>query len=299
MPPKIVEETANLISTMEIRGAGKIGRAAAQTLKDFAIGYRDADHIKFLKELNTAKETLLNTRPTAVSLANALNAVMSGVKGNSVDEIRNGVVNAADKFIVQSKKAVEKIAKMAAAKIKDGDSIMTHCNSTVVVKGIINAHEQDKRIHVFATETRPWQQGFITARALADAGVDVTLIVDSAARTFMTETDLVLVGADTIISNGTVINKIGTSQIALIAHENNVPVFVCAESYKFSKTARTDDQVTIEERDTSEIVEPSKLKGVKLRNPVFDSTPPKYIKAIITEYGIISPSEVREVITKI
>ena len=119
--------------------------------------------------------------------------------------------------------------------------------------------------------------------------MDVTLIVDSAARYFMKNVDLVLVGADTVTSNGVVINKIGTSTISLIAHEARVPFIVLAESYKFSRETLSGALVEIEEREPSEIINPEKLKNVKIRNPVFDATPPSYVDTIITEFGAISP----------
>ena len=291
-----VEETAAKIRSMEIRGAGKIARAAASAMKNYALTLAEDNPEKFLDALTIAKNTLFNTRPTAVSLANALEMVMRGAKGDSIADIRAGVAAASDKFNIDSVSAVEKIAKLCASKINDGNTIITHCNSSVAVQGMINAYKQGKKIKVMATETRPWHQGYITSQALADAGIETTLIVDSAARFFMAETDLVIVGADTVTSDGSVVNKIGTSQIAVCAHERGVPMYVCAESYKFSQTALTGESVPIEERDIAEIIEPGKLKGVKIRNPVFDYTPPQYIKAIITELGEISPHDAISVI---
>ncbi len=293
-----INDTAAKISSMEIRGAGKIARAAAQALLQFAINLDEKNPGKFLKALETAKETLFNTRPTAVSLANALDAVMKGAKGNTVDEIKKGIKSSAEQFISSSEKAIETIAKICSQRIQDGYTIITHCNSTLAVSAIIKAHEQGKKVRVFATETRPWRQGLITAQALADSGVDVTLIVDSAVGFFMRETDLVIVGADTVTADGTIINKIGTSQVALAASVYSVPVIVCAETYKFSKATLEGKPVVIEERDVAEVVEQNKLKGVKVRNPVFDATPSKYITAIITELGIYSPHAAYTIIQK-
>lgn len=293
-----IEETAAKISSMEIRGAGKIARAAASALKEYALELKETDPKKFIIALTQAKDKLFNTRPTAVSLSNALSTVLAGASGESVDELREGVITAAELFIKNSKTAIEKISDTCSGMIHDGNTIITHCNSTVAIHSIIKAHSHGKKIRVYATETRPWRQGFITAQALADAGVDITLIVDSAVRFFMPETDIVIVGADTITGNGSVVNKIGTSQIALCAHEYSVPVFVCAETYKFSKDFAKGESVIIEERDIAEVIEPGKLPGVKIRNPVFDTTPPKYIKSIITEIGIISPHEVSDTIQK-
>lgn len=291
-----ISETAAKIKSMEIRGAGKIARSAAQALKEFAISLEEANPDKFISELTKAKETLKNTRPTAVSLENALIIVMTGAKGTTAQEIRNGVITAADEFVSSSFTAVEKIAELCAVKIIDNCTILTHCNSNAVIQSIIKAHKLGKKIRVYATETRPWGQGYITTQSLADTGVDVTLIVDSAARFFMDKIDIIIIGADTITLNGSIINKIGTSQIATCAYEWNIPVYVCAETYKISGQAKTIADVQIEERDPSEIITKNRLKGVNIRNPVFDATPSKYIKSIITEKGEISPNELSKII---
>ncbi len=112
----------------------------------------------------------------------------------------------------------------------------------------------------------------------------------------MPKINIVVVGADTVASNGAVINKIGTSQIALCAHEARVPVMVCAETYKFSHETLAGELVEIEERDINEIVKPGDFPGVVIFNPVFDATPPEYIDVIVTEEGVISPHAAFEII---
>jgi ribose 1,5-bisphosphate isomerase len=291
-----IEETAAKIKSMEIRGAGKIARAAALALKEYVKELDESRVEKVIEALNNAGDTLRNTRPTAVSLENAVETVLNSTSGETVSEIKENVITAADKFISNSLNAMEKIAELCANKIKDNSTILTHCNSTVAVKSIIKAFDQGKTIRVYATETRPWGQGYITSQALADAGVDTTLIVDSAVLHFMKEIDLVIIGADTITTDGTVINKIGTSQLALCAKEFKVPVLVCAETYKFSQTASSAEQVVLEERNPEEIAPADKVIGVSVRNPVFDATPAKYIGVIITEIGIISPNETNKII---
>jgi len=150
----------------------------------------------------------------------------------------------------------------------------------------------------YATESRPKRQGRITVRQLADKGVPVTLIVDSAVKHHMKYIDIVMVGADTIASNGAVINKIGTAQVALIAHERRVPFIVCAETCKFSLQTFHGMLVPIEERDPTEVIDLEKFPGVEVSNPVFDATTPDYIDSIITEVGIIPPFAAYEIIVR-
>lgn len=279
---------------MEIRGAGRIARAGAQALGDFAVSYDGETLDGFLSDLSDAKRTLLDSRPTAVSLWNGVHATVRGAQdASTLEDAKDLVVRNAAEFCRRSEMAVEEIARIGARRIQDGDTILTHCNSSAALGTIIEAHRQGKRIKVYATESRPWRQGILTVNALADAGVDVTLIIDSAVRAVMKKVDKVFVGADTITSQGALINKVGTSQLALAAHEARVQLYVCAETYKFSPMTLFGDTVTIEERDVSEVVRPGEVRdSVKIFNPVFDSTPAAYIDAIITELGMMSPGSV-------
>ncbi len=290
-----LEEIADKIESMEIRGAAKIGRAAAWGLKNSVLSY-DGEDIEELKDLiREGKERLKSTRPTAVSLHNAIRYVLKG-SSKDVDERKMMIKSRADEFINKSITAGEKIAEYGGGRISDGDVILTHCNSSIALGCIKHAWDGGKDIKVIATESRPKRQGYITVRELADHGIPVTLIVDSAVRYNMKDVDKVYVGADTIASNGAVINKIGTSQVALCAHEARVPVSVCAETYKFSSETAFGDLIEIEERDPSEIVDPDEFPGVDISNPVFDATPSKYIDSIITEEGVISPSYAYKII---
>ena len=293
-----VKEIGEKIRNMDIRGAGKIARSASEALKYFAMDFKGGID-EFERELEEVKDYILSTRPTAVSLKNAVYYVLNRMNGDTVEEMKESIIKNATEFIEASLEAVKKIGMYGAKRIRDNSTILTHCNSTAALEAIIQAHRSGKKIQVFATETRPWHQGYITARTLAGEGIDVTMIVDSAVRYFMRDIDIVMVGADTIASNGAVINKIGTSQIALVAHEARVPFIVAAETYKFSPETVIGKLVEIEERDSREIANPDEFPGVRFRNPVFDATPPEYIDAIITERGVISPYLAYEIIKEV
>jgi len=292
-PPEIVKIYEE-IRDMKIRGAGRIARAAAMALKMAAEMYTGDDE-RILEYLSSVASYVGSSRPTAVSLPNALHYVLSRVKlakRRGVRPLKEVAIRAADQFIEYSLRAVEMIGKIGAGRIKDGDVIMTHCNSTAALSVIFEAWQRGKRIKVYATETRPKFQGHITAKALASKGIPVILIPDSAVRYFMKDVDKVVLGADAVAANGAVVNKIGTSLIALSAHEARVRVFVAAETYKFSPATLFGELVKIEERGAEEVVGEkylAKNPKVVVRNPAFDVTPPEYIDAIITERGIIAP----------
>jgi ribose 1,5-bisphosphate isomerase len=156
---------------------------------------------------------------------------------------------------------------------------------------IKKAWKDGKKISVIATETDPLEQGVKTAKELAKVKIPVTLITDNAVGYFMPTVDCVLVGSDAIRKEG-VVNKVGTSLLALAAKENKKPFYVAANTLKFDKRKK----LTIEERSPKEVyrelIRPGNLKNVKIRNPAFDVTPWKFITAVITEKRILEPKQV-------
>ncbi|MFA6803187.1 MAG: ribose 1,5-bisphosphate isomerase [Candidatus Methanomethylophilaceae archaeon] len=295
-----VDDTAVMIRDMTIRGAGRIARAGASALSDFAGSYEGRDMRAFRKDIEEAKKKILGSRPTAVSLWNGVHATLRGVEeAKDVGDAVSMIQKNAEEFIANSTRAVELIGRIGSKRIEDGDVIMTHCNSSAALSVIKTAYDQGKHIKVYATESRPWRQGILTVNDLGKAGIDTTMIVDSAVRTVMTEVDRVFVGADTITSHGAVINKIGTSQLALAAYEARVQFYVCSETYKFSPMTLSGDTVAIEERSYEEIVKKGEIPdSVKVYNPVFDVTPAKYVDAIITELGVMSTGSVYDVLIR-
>ncbi|MDP2766244.1 MAG: ribose 1,5-bisphosphate isomerase, partial [Candidatus Methanoperedens sp.] len=288
---KQLKETAQKIKTMEIRGAGRIARAAAAELRDYAERLRTDDLDEFNEKMKYAAQQLVSTRQTAVSLPNAVRSVMR-YKGESAVEAKSSIKKLADEFIANSESAVKKIGDIGARRVRDGDTIMTHCNSAAAISIIAAAYAQGKNINVIATESRPRMQGLITIKQLDKLGIKASLIVDSAVRYFMKEVDLVIMGADAVTVNGSVINKVGTSQLALAAHEARKNVIIAAETYKFSPRTILGELVEIEERDSSEVLSREKLSefsNVNVKNPAFDVTPREYIDLIVTEVGAIPP----------
>ncbi len=288
---KQLKETATKIKSMEIRGAGRIARAAARELLEYSQRISEDELNEFNKKMKFAAEMLIGTRPTAVSLPNAVRAVMR-YKGTTVDEAKIDIKRLADGFITGSENAVKRIGEIGARRVRDGDTIMTHCNSSAAISIMAEAHAQGKDIRVIATESRPRLQGLLTISQLDKLGIKTSLIVDSAVRYFMKEVDLVVMGADAVTVNGSIINKIGTSQLAMAANEARKNVIIAAETYKFSPRSLLGELVEIEERNSSEVLSIEKLAqlpNVRVRNPSFDITPRDYIDLICTEVGAIPP----------
>jgi ribose 1,5-bisphosphate isomerase len=297
---KLPEEASRIaedIRSMRIRGAGLIARSAVQALQIVAEDSSAKDTQAFIDELTEAARILLQTRPTAVSLPNGIRYVMHRInlarsRDYSVEEMRAVALAATREFIENAKTAVQRIGEIGARRIVDGDVLLTHCNSSAATEVMKTAWKDGRKFKVLVTETRPRFQGHITARELSEAGIPVTLILDDAVRYFMQDVDKVIVGADAVTANGALVNKIGTSMVALAAHEARVRVFVAAETYKFSPETMIGELVEIEERSSAEVIsqeQQRRIGSIKVLNPSFDVTPAEYIDLIITERGIIPP----------
>ncbi|MFH1055947.1 MAG: S-methyl-5-thioribose-1-phosphate isomerase [Candidatus Altiarchaeota archaeon] len=285
-----VGAVASKIRSMEVRGALMIAVAAAKALEEEIVDGSSYD------ELVKAGDVLKDARPTAVSLPNAVNYVLYLAEEHKSDDpaiARPMLLADVADFISRLESSIGKVAEIGAGLVEEGDVILTICNSTTVVNVLRKAWSDGKRFKVYACETRPRLQGHITAKDLAAGGVDVTLIVDSAAYHTMLHKGVrkVMVGADTVYANGDVVNKIGTSQVAAVGKQAGVEFIVCTESIKFSPY----EVVEIEERDPKEVAD---IKGVKVFNPAFDVTSKEYISKLVTEYGIITPGEVNQMLAE-
>jgi len=290
-----VERVAEDIATMETRGAATIADAVAGAL---AVQARESDAdgpAAFRAELRAAARTLYDTRPTAVSLPNALRYVLHGMEGETVAALRRSVRERAAEFRAKLDEAQNRLGRIGAGRINDGDAVMTHCHSTDAMAVVEAAVDDGKEVSAVVKETRPRNQGHITARELRELGVPVTLIVDNAAHRYLDEVDHLLVGADSVAADGSVINKIGTSGLAVSARERGVPITVAAGTIKLHPDTLTGHAVEIEQRDESEVIDEAsraEIGDIEVANPAFDVTPPRYVDAIVTERGQFPPESV-------
>jgi ribose 1,5-bisphosphate isomerase len=186
--------------------------------------------------------------------------------------------------------AQDKINKHTLKLIKSKDIIYTHCHSTNVSHSLIYAKKKGKSFQVYNTETRPLFQGRKTARELKNANIKVTMFIDSAMDIALSEkqktkkVNKIFIGADALTRNG-IVNKVGSGAIAKLAMINKIPLYIIADSWKYSK-----NKVPMETRKLNEIWDKAP-KNIKIKNPSFEFVPKKYIKKIITEHGALSYNE--------
>jgi ribose 1,5-bisphosphate isomerase len=295
-----VGAAADRIRRLEVQGARNVAIAAIRAIEEGAKFSDAKDKEMFLKELSDAKEVLFASRATEPLMRNIIRQVIHEVESNekeSVRELADVISEVTNKFMDYLEKSKEKIASVGLKRISHDSILLTHCHSSNVTGMLRRAEEEGKTFEVVCTESRPVLQGRLTAKELLDAGIRTTLIVDSAVRHFMNEVDLVLVGADALTSEGNVINKIGTSMVALAAKEARTPFYVVSELLKFDPVTVSGEYEKIEERSTSEVWgDPP--HGLIIRNPAFDVTRRDFIHGIICEEGIISPHSINEVVSK-
>jgi len=295
-----VRVVADRIRKLEVQGARNVAIAAIKALEALAEETRADTRKEFMKQLSEAKVTLFASRATEPLMRNALRWIISQVENcgkQKVEDLVKVVSSSSSQFLENLEASKECIAEIGAKRIRDNSVVFTHCHSSTVTHLLSKAKEDGKTFEVICTETRPVFQGRITAKELLALGVKTTFIVDSAARSFMRNADLVIVGADAITSEGNVINKIGTGTIALLAHEARKPFYVVAELLKFDPVTVCGDYEQIEERSPNEVWEDAPEK-LAVRNPAFDVTRRDFIHGVICEEGIIPPHSVNEVIQR-
>ncbi|RLG04449.1 MAG: ribose 1,5-bisphosphate isomerase, partial [Thaumarchaeota archaeon] len=217
-------------------GACIISRAVAEAIKLKAREIEAETTIEFLERLRALGEEVIALEPSMASVRNAVETILSRVKkaeAATPEECIKLVSEAADELIERSRNAVEKISEYGSGLIIDGDTILTHSCSHTVLKVLERAHEEGKKFRVIVTESRPLLEGRETASELLSKSIPVTLIVDAAICTVMRDVDKVMIGADAILADGSIVNKVGSLPIALAAYASNVPLIVVVESLKF------------------------------------------------------------------
>jgi ribose 1,5-bisphosphate isomerase len=293
--PKI-EAVVSDISMLKIQGAKDVALAGIKCIRIAASESAATKTDDFVDELRKVSEKVSMARPTEPALRNCIGMILRKLERyelRRIENIKKYAVMTCDRLIKDIEAMVAKMASIGAGNISDGDTILTHCHSGHVIAILKEAKAQRKNFRVIVTETEPHRQGLTTAKELLEAKIPVTYCVDSAVGYVMKRVDKVLVGCDAILADGSIVNKIGTLPIAIVASRFNVPVFVAGESIKFDSLTIGGMPEPIEQRSPEEISGYKELKGAEIINPAFDTVPADLIAALITEIGIMKPELLR------
>lgn len=298
LPIEDLDAAIAAIRDLVVRGAPAIGLTAAYA-SVLAARARGADRAGWLDDL----DRLADARPTAVNLRWAverMRRLASGAPGDAVAELEAAAIA----MHAEDLAANDAMARLGAARIDPGSSVLTHCNTGSLATGgtgtalgvIVRAWNEGRLDRVLACETRPWLQGLrLTAWELAREGVPVEVLVEAAAAGLMQREgiDWVIVGADRVTANGDVANKVGTLMLAVLARQFGARVMVVAPTTTLDPATPAGDRIDIEERPGLELWRAAGLDrapdGVVTRNPVFDVTPCDLIDCIVTERGVLEP----------
>ncbi len=300
------------IKKLWIRGAPAIGIAAAMGIALGAQEIKANNFDEFVEGLQPIFDTMLGTRPTAVNIHWAVVRIKRYLQEHnreSIGRLKQMLIDESDRILSEDIAVNRAIGEWGAEFVKDGDTILTHCNAGSLATGgygtatapMLVAKEQGKRIHVIADETRPVMQGSrLTSWELMQSGISVTLITDSTAGALMKSgmIDLAIVGTDRTTRNGDVANKIGTYTVAVMCREHEIPFYVAAPLSSVDFDMSSGDLIPIEERSAEEVrcIQGHRVapEGVNVINLAFDVTPAKYVSAFFTEKGAFKPGDLKK-----
>ena len=304
------QTVADAIRTLKVRGAPAIGVTAAMGVALGAQAITAADNAGFTQSVLRICDELASTRPTAVNLFWAIERMkrkLESLRNHPVLFIKTALMKESQAILEEDIVLCKTMGRYGAELIKDGQTILTHCNAGSLATagygtalGVIRAAcEQGKKINVIADETRPVLQGArLTAWELMQDQIPVTLITDNMAGSLMKQgkIHLCVVGADRIAANGDVANKIGTYSVAVLAKAHNIPFYVAAPYSTIDLKTKSGADIPIEQRNPLEVTtihgsHPVAPKDVAVYNPAFDVTPAELITGIITERGVFKPGE--------
>ncbi len=273
---KDIDSVIKDIKSLKIQGSEAVALSSVEALK------------KAIKsdpgKLREYSGKLICTRPTEPFLRNCISYIQNNsTKGGEE------ILGSCDYVIDHIKNSQKLIADIGENKIQDGMSIFTHCHSATVMSILKMAKDKGKDFVVYNTETRPVFQGRVTAKELADYGIKVNYMVDSAGRIGIKKADMVMIGCDAITSEGRVINKIGSELFAEIARRYDVPFYSCADSWKLDPASVFGFDEEIEQRNPHEVWDNSP-KNITILNPAFEIINSDLITGIISEIGVYKPA---------
>jgi ribose 1,5-bisphosphate isomerase len=274
------------IKELKIQGAREVAKAGLKYLRFFVTKHRFKNKKDMVSKLQRESKKLIKLRVTEPALRNTLISILVKVQNapiEDVEKLKKYILKLSDDKMKEFNIMLETISRFGSEIIADGDTILTHCHSHLVVEIFRRAKKDGKDFTVIVTETRPRNQGLLTLKDLLKSGINIVYCVDSAIGYVMKDVTKVLTGCDAILPDGSIVNKIGTLPMAIVAKRFGKPFYIAGE------TIKSTEEVEIEERGPEEVLNPKKFPKAKIINPAFDIIPAEYTTEIITEKGRIKP----------
>ena len=280
-----------------VHGATSLGRRSFEILAEVVKVSNASSSDELFRDFLLVISKLRKAQPSMSTIKNLTGKFLyqfdqASKSTDSVAELKNLAGSLARKAIGSVESKGKEVSRNCASIVPERGTVLTHSYSNTIYESLKNAAEMGKDLQVYVTESRPGREGRLMSKELANVGLPVTLIADSAAAAVFQDIDLVLVGADSVLADGSVINKIGTKAIATVAHSDGIPLYVGCETAKFSTGDLLGEPVEICEMNQREILGDITERLIRAKNVYFDVTPAKYISEFITEKGPVEPAEV-------
>jgi eIF-2B alpha/beta/delta-like uncharacterized protein len=289
----VIEEIEN----MNVKGGSPFGRAAAWAYK-LALQQEELSSYSEIEErFHLLGKRMHDLKPTMATIHNTTTIVQHFLEDHRSDELeilKANLIKLCDNIIEHSFLAVDKISKFGAALIPDHGIVMMHSYTSTLMGIYAQATNDGKHFSVICTESRPLRESRNAVNVLTDLGQKAVFISDASVWEFMPKADLILAGADTLCTDGSVANKMGTAQIAQLALSCKKSVYIASELFKLDPRTIEGRPVELERRNIDELVSKDDFKSpekVEIINQFFDITPARNIAGIVTEYGVLNPAQ--------
>jgi len=281
------EKLIQSIAVDRYHGAEWLSNAALGTMIAIALNASADDADELREALKSYARRIAESRPSMTPITNKLGMFYSRLpEGAALNELRAAATKSASMIIKESRKDRSRLVKNAKSVLGEPDTVFTISDSSTVADVVLGVGVKN----VVVTESRPQMEGRNLAERLAGMGVNVLLVVDAAAAMFMESADVAVVGADSVLYDGSFVNKVGTRMVALAAWDQGVPFYVVCSTSKFNVMNYLGRGVELEEKEPAEVAE---IESVNVRNPYFEVVPGRLVTGIITEMGVMEPLDIR------
>ena len=304
MSVKQILEIEKDIKELNIQGATNVAIATLEGMKIFIEESNISDKEMFYNELERVGNKLANARLNEPLARNGVKYVTFQFRKkrddlHSINDMKQQLLDFCDDYLFKISDSKRSIVELGVPYVKHFENVLTHCHSSTAVSILKGIAQGNSSFDVVCTETRPLFQGRTTAKSLLEDGISTTMIADSAAESFVigrgsVPIDAVFIGCDQITLDGYCINKIGSWGIGMAAHYTSKPLYVVSPLLKVDPKMKVQN-ISIEIREDDELWSEAP-KELKMFNPAFEIVDSKLITGFMTEFGIIKPEEIHDII---
>lgn len=295
---QIHPEVQKIIDAFEAKElhASRSGREVMQALGSVVAGTQATTLDDFSTEFDENISALADALQTYAPTMNVLHSLYTSYdgalnEGQALVSFQAGIVDQVEGYLAWSQDARTRIAAIGKTIIPMGSSIFTFTLSETVMRTLLEAWDSGIDFRVLVTESRPNNDGRATGKALAEAGIPVEVSIDASMQELISHADLMIIGAEAILADGCAVCKIGTYPAALVAHQSGVPLYVVVDTMKFYVNSSVGKGITLDNLDQTEVIGTEFSTSPRVDGHLFDRTPPEYISGLITELGIMHPSQ--------